>query len=344
MIVVQRLLRKLFSLVKKKIVGLNLLKNQSHDVRIQRYQVIATRLYVTILVVCLITIALYQGIRQDLRQETVQNPTLSRYLDLETMELDSLVCPCPYTNISIARQKFISIEPTFHDVCSSVFVSSSWIGYFDEVLRRHEALMFPYRLSLGSSFLLLDTLCEHAQATVKDAVRLFLQTDFLIAQILRQSIFTSQFETLIESWKSNTINRFELETTLFQAVQQGNKYLNEFYNFKYSINQSNGEINMVPVQYSNCSCEFSQQCRTPTLVGMGYQAALGAYGPFTIDDFFVGCSLLDALAQSTLQCLYNRTCLDDIRTYITPRYVPALPPPFDGPLKALKQSSLFSID
>ena len=327
MIVVRRLLRRSFSFVKKTIVGLNLFQNQSRDVRIQRYQVIATRLYVTILIVCLITIALYQGIRQDVRQETVQNPTLSRYVELERTDADSLVCPCPYTNISIPREKFISLEPTFHDVCSSFFVSSSWIDYFEDLVRRLYYTNVVYRLNLGPFFRLLDTLCKHAQATIKDAVRLFLQTDFLSSQILRQNIFTSQFETLTETWKSNTINRFELETTLFLAIQQGNKYLNEFYNFKYDINWSNGEINMVPLEYPNCSCDLSQQCSVPVPIDRLDPIGIEYSAIFAIN-FSIGCSLYDALAQSTLQCFYNQSCLDDIRLYMLGIPGPTIPPYF----------------
>jgi hypothetical protein len=328
LIVVRRLLQRSFSLLKKTIIGLNLFENQSRDVRIQRYQVVATRVYVTILIVCLLTIALYQGIREDIRQERVQNPTLSRYLELETLEVDSLACPC--TKMSVARQKFISLEPIYHQVCSSFVVSSSWVNYLDIILRYQYQTKFPYRVSLAPFFRLLDTLCKHAQETVNDTLRSFLQTDFLSAQILRQSTFTPQFEALIESWKFTTVNGFQLETTLFQAVQQGNKYLNDFYNFKYNINQSNGEINIVPVEYPNCSCELSQQCRTPAPIGRQNLVTVFEYEvAFTIDDFFVGCSLLDVLTQSTLQCFYNQTCLDEIRLQLTTTYAPSTtaPPP-----------------
>ena len=318
--VVRRLLQRSFSFVKKTVVGLNLFDNQSGDVRIQRYQIVATRLYITILVVCLLTIALYQGIRQDVRQETVQNPTLSRYLELETLKLDNLACPCK--SISVPRQKFISLEPIYHDVCSSVFVSSDWIGYLDILLTNEFLTNFPHHVNLAPSFRLLDMLCKHAQETVNDTVLSFLKTDFLSAQILPQRIFKSQFEALIQNWQLNTVNRFEMQITFFQAVQQGNKYLNEFYNFKYSINQSNGEITMIPLEYSNCSCEFSQQCRTSGPIGLLDSRNRRYYVNASLDNFFVGCSIMDALAQSTLQCFYNQTCIDEIRLDIADTNAP----------------------
>ena len=318
LILVRRLLRQSCSLLKRTIVGLNLFENQSRNVRIQQYQVIATRLYVTILVVCLLTIALYQGIREDIRQETVRNPTLSRYLELERVEADSLVCPC--VDNSVPRQKFLSLEPTFHDVCSSFFVSSNWIDYLDRLLTHEFLTIFPYRVNLAPSFVLLNTLCKHAQETVNDALGLFLGTKFLSSQILRQRIFIPQFEALVQNWQFNTVNRFELETSFLQAVQQGNKYLNEFYNFKYSINQSNGQIDMIPLEYSNCSCEFSQQCRTPAPIGLVDTDNHAYFVNFTLDNFFIGCSLFDALTQSTLQCFHNQTCLDEIRLHLTDMY------------------------
>ena len=329
LILVRRLLRQSSSLLKRTIVGLNLFENHSRTARIQRYQVIATRLYVTILVVCLLTIALYQGIRQDVRQETVRNPTLSRYLELEMIEVDSLVCSCVQN--SVPRQKFITLEATFDDVCSSYFISSEWIRYLENILRYHYQTKFPYRVSLAPSFHLLDTLCKHAQKTVNDALGLFLQTHFLSSQILRQRIFIPQFEALIQNWQFNTFNRFELETTFFEAIQQGNKYLNHFYNFQYNINQSNGQIDMIPLEYSNCTCDLSQQCRTSTPIGRIDKDNFEYDVVFTLDNYFIGCSLFDALTQSTLQCFYNQTCLDLIRLHLTSTFTfstPAPPPTF----------------
>jgi hypothetical protein len=314
LILVRRFLFKYFSLLNKVIVKLNLFKNQSRDTRNHQYQIIASRLYISILVVCMITITLYQSIRQELHQQIIRNPTLSQYLVLETLDADSLVCPC--ANISVSRQEFISLEPIYHLVCSSFYVSPDWIDYLDLMLTNQALTDFPYRVNLAPSFRLLKTLCDHAQETVNSTLKLFLETDFVSSLVVEQNIFLIQFETLIKVWKFSTVNRFELETKIIQAIQQGNKYLNEFYNFQYQINQSDGEISMVPSEYSNCSCDLSQWCHTPAPIGLVDVYNQKYRVNFTIDSFYVGCSLFETLTQSTLECFYNQTCLDAIRLHL----------------------------
>ena len=50
----------------------------------------------------------------------IRNITLSNYKDL----VDSLQCPC--SQISIKYKSFLQIEPRFHQICSSDFVSNQW--------------------------------------------------------------------------------------------------------------------------------------------------------------------------------------------------------------------------
>lgn len=314
LILVKRFLFQSFSLLKQAIVKSNLFKNQSRDARDHRYQIIATRLYISILIVCMITITFYQGIRQVLHQQIIRHPTLSQYLELGTSDADRLVCPCQ--NISVPRYEFISLDPMYHDVCSSFYVSSDWMEYLDLMLTYQAVTDFPYRVNLAPSFRLLKTLCDHAQESVDSTLKLFLETDFVSSVVVQQNIFLTQFESLIKGWKFSTVNRFELETKVIQAIHQGNKYLNEFYNFKYQINQSNGEISMAPSEYSNCSCDLSQWCHTPTPIGLVDVNGAKYYVNFTIDSFYVGCSIFESLAQSTLECFYNQTCLDAIRLHL----------------------------
>ena len=58
----------------------------------------------------------------------IRNITLSKYKDLSLKQsYNSLQCPC--SKMSIKYKSFLQIEPRFHQICSSDFVSNEWITY-----------------------------------------------------------------------------------------------------------------------------------------------------------------------------------------------------------------------
>jgi hypothetical protein len=108
-------LNQLKTKVKRIFFELNLLKKQSlHDRHIY-YERIDTKLYIVILVISFIIFALYSFLINDVYRETVLNYP------------NTLVCPC--TVLSISYNTFISIEPFYHQICSSDLISSQWIKY-----------------------------------------------------------------------------------------------------------------------------------------------------------------------------------------------------------------------
>ncbi|CAF0796397.1 unnamed protein product [Didymodactylos carnosus] len=275
----------------------------------------ATRLYIVILIVSLLITTLYLSLGEELHRETALNPSESQYNHLQQTYPNSLICPC--TSLSMSHQTFISIEPVYHQVCLSDFVSSAWIDFL--AARQYNLFLFIYdkRYNVNTQFRLLSTLCENAQQTVNDSLRLFLQTQFVSSQVIAQEIFHSQINSLIEDWQVNTISRFQLGIQLVRATNQGNKIMNDFYNFNLQVDPTSGQVNVIPMNYSNCSCALYDVCSEVMPIFQNTE------GPFVIEryrirDFFTGCFPLEALLQSTLECLYNQTCVDDIQIPVIP--------------------------
>jgi hypothetical protein len=169
---------------------------------------------------------------------------------------------------------------------------------------------FP-KIDLGAQFTLLATLCKYANQTVNSARSTFLQTQFVSSQVVQENIFDLEINSLIDNWKSNTINRFEQALQLIRATNQGNKLLNIFFNFQ-NVQVSSSAAIIRPLQYSNCSCDLFDSCHQPTPIGQFNFDAV-----FTIDSFFTGCSPLEALLQSTLEFFYNQTCVNRMYTQLS---------------------------
>ena len=304
-------LNQLKTFIKTTIIKLNLFVKQPSNEQHIRYQRIGTRLYILIVIIAFIVITVYFLLTKEIYRNTVFNPTESQYVDLQEIYSDSLSCLC--TSLSIAHQMFIAIEPLYHPICSSDFVSSNWTDF--TLHKQTMANIFQNnlnRLSWGSQFILISTLCEYAQQTINDSIRVFNQTQLVSSQVIPYEIFSAQVKIRIQNWQMNTINEFQRSLQLLRATNEGNKLMNDVFNYVLERDPVIDRINIVPINYSDCSCDLSQTCyglMNTTWIDPYY---LWFMQQTQIDqNFFIGCHALEAMFQSTLECLYSQTCITE---------------------------------
>ena len=119
----------LLSKIKEFIITLNLFKDpekeSAHDLRNQR---ISTRLFIVLMIITLSVLVLYTSLTIITQTVTIKQPTVNVYTELQTKYSQTLICPC--TQISIDYEQFISFDPTFHQICSSDFITTKWMEYF----------------------------------------------------------------------------------------------------------------------------------------------------------------------------------------------------------------------
>ncbi|CAF4595068.1 unnamed protein product [Rotaria sp. Silwood2] len=285
------------------------------------YQRIATRLYLFILLISLVTISFYSLLNEDLLEKTIYQPSEFQYKTLEKVYSSNLYCPC--STVSMNYSTFITIESYFHQVCSSDLVSNAWVDYTegDDVMNDLSAI-FDYLNSGVSHFHLLSLLCQHAQQTVNMSITTFLQEQFLSSQLISANRFEAKMNSSFNDWKSETINQFLEALKIFQAVSHGNQLVSElFHNIIPNTNSDDTKRNVELVEYFNCSCRLSTSCLFP----------IGIYGSDTnyletpelfhkIPNFFLGCSQIEGLMKSTLECFYNLSCMIELdQYYFSPR-------------------------
>ncbi|CAF0953880.1 unnamed protein product [Adineta steineri] len=67
-----------------------------------------------------------------------------------------------------------------------------------------------------------------------------------------------------------------------------------------------------PVGYSECGCDRSSTCIAQSSIWSS-QANMET---FYVPGFYIGCYVIEALLQSTLQCFYDQTCMDQLQLYL----------------------------
>ncbi|CAF1483090.1 unnamed protein product [Adineta steineri] len=120
-------IQTIIQLLWRSLVELNMFKSSARqepsDIKQQRW---TTRIFVLCLVVAMVILMFYSILIVQTKSVKVNNPSLEIVLYLKSQsELNSsLQCPC--TRINTPYGQLVQLQPSYHQVCSSVFVSYAW--------------------------------------------------------------------------------------------------------------------------------------------------------------------------------------------------------------------------
>ena len=301
-----------------------------------RHQIMATRIYLVILLVSGVILSMYTFFTEDDQRQTVSNPTEWTYKALLRTHQASLTCPC--AQVSIPYDQFTFLEPVYHHICSSSFVSADWLNY-SSALVDNVASDVKIPFDIGVPFQFTATLCDYSKESIEEALKLFFRNQLVTFQVTSPSLFSLQIQATIDTWISDTINQFQLQIDLIRAISEGNKYLNSFSNFQFSSDETTGAVDFVPSGYGNCSCDESQSCSENVHIGQIRMYLPSESNDSIIDDLYTGCSNFESLAQSSFACFYNQTCLDAIQHQLNQTFN-ILPIDFDYEMMAMNSSGL----
>jgi hypothetical protein len=124
---------------------------------------------------------------------------------------------------------FITVQPQYHQLCSSDLVSQQWIMYIADSRKLSSPRYYlDYRNNAGGQFQSLSMFCQQAQQTIDDALRIILQAQFVSSQVISQQLFELEGNLLIQDWKSTIPNTFMCTIQLVRAIAQG-KQLSDGY-------------------------------------------------------------------------------------------------------------------
>ncbi|CAF4315356.1 unnamed protein product, partial [Rotaria sordida] len=130
----------------------------------------------------------------------------SNYKDLLKDHSYSIQCSC--SQISIQYETFLNIEPHFHDLCSSQFISDEWIHYiYGEGHLSRRFSFDDYRYSAPGQFLSLSSLCKLSQEKLLSENLLIEEIEIILnrLQLTASKSFINLFNLIREIIGSNMI-------------------------------------------------------------------------------------------------------------------------------------------
>ncbi|CAF0881101.1 unnamed protein product [Didymodactylos carnosus] len=305
-------------LTKEKIQKLNLFQsyasstNENHGY----YEILSTRLYLITLTLSVIIIALYTSLIDRTQLVTIKSPiTSDQYTTLYQQHSQTLTCPC--TTISITYEKFIHLSPTYHQICSSQFISDDWYQYITESMSNiYYFENDDFRNRASAFFQMLQVLCQSTNETIQDSLVVFNSTQLVNDKLIPQQLFQIQAESYINLFIETTTNTYKRSLQIIRDTTQSSALV--AYGSSVTYLSAYQSVQITPNILYNDS---NEPCSCRNTAGCIQQAKLYDYlSPFTmsVTGIYFSCYVLESVLRSTLECFYNQACFIELNLLINP--------------------------
>ncbi|CAF1271274.1 unnamed protein product [Adineta steineri] len=301
-------IRSLFTKLKKLLQELNLFNSGSNDVVKIKNEKRSTRLYLILLIISTIILTFYYCIIPFLNTVIILSPSFIEYSAL--IKYPTLKCPC--SNIVIEYNKFLEIEPLYHELCQSDLVSDKWINHLFTLYEEGWINSNPsdFRRTGAFQFQTLSSLCQLAKNSMENNLESFQSTEFIQIELISEQSFHATINSFIKDFIDMTPKTFVRTLRLIQDITAQNLFMTGA-SMTSLIPFIGGDITTafslyVGINYTSpdgFTCGCSGSTATTCMILTTFQNK-------TIPGFQTGCYMLSALLQSTLEAFYNQTFID----------------------------------
>ena len=253
------------------------------------------------------------ALTKETRDGTDINPSIVIYQQLIHAKMDTLDCPC--ADVSVKYKSFININTSFHQVCSSDFIGKKWIRYLygSGITKYHERSDIRVR---GSGYFdYISMLCSISQKNIETTITRFLDTSSINNQIMPKTQFDDQMKLVFQQLVASTSKGFSRELQLVHQISERNSFVSSYFlNWKWLPDDTDSYKLITPIPITlngGCSCAIRSDCSEEG----GIYRSFSGEKIFTMPGLRVACSVVETVLQTTLECLYNQTCVDTLQFY-----------------------------
>ena len=320
-----------FRQVGRFLVNLNLFQTDTTDQARIYDQRWSTRVYLFLLLSSMCILLVQNALRIEDRLIEVRNPSIESFLELQKRYSD-VSCPC--SRISAPYGSFVTLIPVYHPICSSEFISQTWIDMlFDNMTVYRFA--GDFRTTASTQFQVLRTLCQFSQNTLSDSVRSFSESEFISGTLLSERRWRIETEAVINAFLDST----------FTNARHRMAFLRSFVTFSLLVSGIQTPIALVIVKHNEllvattapifyqrsedddyCACDDGGVCYFSSKLynaGVTDNYVFITYWVFqvnaslTLKNWFTGCWALESVLRSstTDNFFSNQTVLDQLATY-----------------------------
>jgi hypothetical protein len=295
-----------------------------------RTAIISTRVYIALLTASVTIIVAFLSLGDESKVNTIRNPSEETYQDLLRENATSLSCPC--SRVTVPYLNFTWTTVDYHPVCSSVFVSQELIDrlFSPNIGRLYQG---DFRALASNLFQLLAAFCSHAKRSVNDALEDFHSDTLLTTDVLLPESFKTQVQAYSEFLRLSTTNSVRRLLQSVRSTTQANGLQTVIQTSQILLKQIGGSFHVIRTDVDffdfehidpdrrRCKCKSSVNCSTPlgfyeNEMRLAQSITLSNMPIANLTGFLVGCNPVESLLRSTLECLFNSSCLNTIHRFI----------------------------
>ncbi|CAF4085931.1 unnamed protein product [Adineta steineri] len=300
----------------------------TNSIDIQRW---ATRIYIFLLLFSISGLLLDRGLRVETQLVEVENPSSELYVKLQETHSD-ISCLC--SKVSVSYGSFIESNLVYESVCSSGFVSQTWIEMLvnDITTQGHPG---DFRASASLIFQVLQGLCIRAKSMLDVDIQSFYDTKFISNYLVKEDKFNTSTEKVIGEFLNNSYTNFDHSMSILSSFMHGNLLVpgigTTAITFLQTLDGSSYYSAVIPRNYMSsqfpfgCMCDHNDTC---SIASGFYNSTVfdnlvisywdnEADVSFIMKNWFVSCSALNSLLMSSFEesFLFNQTALNLIGMY-----------------------------
>ncbi|UJR17510.1 hypothetical protein I4U23_004405 [Adineta vaga] len=323
-------------------------KNNKQIEKNRKQQVVITRVYLFLLANSFLIITLFTSLNTQTITKSVYNPTLDEYKNLKLLYSNTLKCPC--STIIVPYHTSIELSATLHQICSSDFISETWISILKFAIVQEVST--DWRNYASSQFQLLSDLCHLANKTIVDAISRLMMQSFISSYAITENDLNKQLNITLEEFFCSTVVSFSelvesvrLLIQIDQPFSQIGDASGEFpldliatavtdethSRLSYKIEFVLNGLLDANTSAMKCTCATNKYCHTSSILYDVKYMPLHEHNyeaVYTIPGMIKGCFVTDSLLLSTLECFYsNVTCFPMLMKYIEEKYEQNSPDP-----------------
>ncbi|CAF1412367.1 unnamed protein product [Adineta steineri] len=274
-----------------------------------RNQRISTRIFTILLTLSLTILISYISFINVTKIIYINSPTILQYSQLYLTYPQTLECPC--TDISIGYDKFIQVNYTLHQICTSTFITDDWISYLVNSVELVNFNSDDFRWSGPSIFQALSAFCQLSNQTISNRLIQFYSSQYVSVSVTPLQVLQSQTQAFISQFISSMTNDFSLSLLTIRETTQSNSLLSGQLTNYVLQNANDIYVYSTSKSYGNCNCAYSAMC----IYEFRIYDPTGSYALFTVPGIYTGCYIIESLLLSNLECFYNETCINQIQSY-----------------------------
>jgi hypothetical protein len=303
-------LRTLVVFIKTYLSQLNLFYTGAQDEQTIRNERRSTRLYLLLFIFSIVILTFYYIIIPDPDTIITGSPPFRKYLTL--VHHSSLECPC--SKISVEYDQFTQIEPFYHELCQSDFISNDWINHLSTLYEQswNNSIPSDFRRIALFQFQTIRSLCHLANETIENDLESFKKKVFIQSQLVSSEQFQMQINSFIAEFVNSTPKmflrtlQFVQNTTAQSLLMTGGPMtsVTPRKNFFSGFELASFPFTEIEYTFSDgftCTCSSSNS--TSCMGSATFQNDV-------VPGFQTGCYMMSALLKSTLQTLYNQSFIN----------------------------------